>query len=549
MHMELNKKSITWMEYGLILIGSLHPIFFNLPYKDNIFLAYEGAYRMYLGQLPFKDFYLPLGYGMWIIPAIFFKIFGPYLITLVKAQALINIIAGISFREILKYFKVEHSIRLFSVLIFCVTYIFINRWPWYNHTVIVFEFVGVVFLLHALESKSNFKTLFFLFTASFFSVLAFITKQDGGAFAILLNITLILYIGIVRKRISLPALYLGMTVISILIFILPLLPYNFSYWFNYGQPPHYSRISLFDFINEFLKYSMWVKLYLLVISIIIIYKFQYNRKYLFNERNFMFALFTLFILFQATILQVTSYTPPDGSIYFHSFAFAFIFFNISTKINFSKLPYFAIMTVFLMLLWSGSYWQYFERPVKKLFPQKDAQADRQIISKNTFLLDRDSTYVDYRNWITSNIQAFKKVEMPPSTIEGMNRLLSMPLINKPDLKFLNMTELTPLAFQIGYNLEKNKPLWYHYGVSIFEEQIEDYIKEIKDQYYDIVLYEYKPRSNNFYPFIIREVLQKEYYLIDNFSIPRKEYVQGDVIEVYLSNRHVNDNYKISTINN
>src|SRR3954468_22410456 len=86
------------LELIITLVFCFIPLLFNNPYRINIFLSWEGAYRLYLGQTPFKDFSLPMGYGYWVIPAIFFKIFGPYMYSLIKAQVFINLVSVISFR-------------------------------------------------------------------------------------------------------------------------------------------------------------------------------------------------------------------------------------------------------------------------------------------------------------------------------------------------------------------------------------------------------------------------------------------------------------------
>src|SRR4030095_14016855 len=131
------RKTLAWAEILLIIILSLFPLMGDVfPYRLNIFLSYEGAYRLYLGQIPYKDFGLPMGFMYWVIPAIFFKIFGPAMMSLVKAQVLINIIAGLSFRQIFKNLSVGYGIRFLAVLLFCISYSFLNYWPWYNHTVI-----------------------------------------------------------------------------------------------------------------------------------------------------------------------------------------------------------------------------------------------------------------------------------------------------------------------------------------------------------------------------------------------------------------------------
>ena len=51
------RKTLAWAEVLLIIILSLFPLMGDVfPYRLNIFLSYEGAYRLYLGQIPYKDF-------------------------------------------------------------------------------------------------------------------------------------------------------------------------------------------------------------------------------------------------------------------------------------------------------------------------------------------------------------------------------------------------------------------------------------------------------------------------------------------------------------
>src|ERR1700761_3252551 len=142
----MTPKSIAKAEILIIVLFACVPLFIHLPYRVNIFLSWEGAYRISEGQLPFRDFGIPLGGMYWAIPSIFFKIFGAKLFTLIKAQVFINIIAGLAFRSILRSLGVDKGIRIASVLLFCLSYSFFNFWPWYNHSVIAYELVALAFL-------------------------------------------------------------------------------------------------------------------------------------------------------------------------------------------------------------------------------------------------------------------------------------------------------------------------------------------------------------------------------------------------------------------
>src|SRR5688500_14579409 len=140
------KRILSTGEIAIILLVAIAPVFATFPYRINIFLSWEGAYRISEGQLPCRDFGMPVGYVYWLIPALFFKIFGPFLITLIKAQAFINLLSGFAFRSIFKSFGISPAIRFLAVLVFSLSYTFPNYWPWYNHTVFVFELIALAFL-------------------------------------------------------------------------------------------------------------------------------------------------------------------------------------------------------------------------------------------------------------------------------------------------------------------------------------------------------------------------------------------------------------------
>ena len=131
------------------------------------------------------------------------------------------------------------------------------------------------------------------------------------------------------------------------------------------------------------------------------------------------------------------------------------------------------------------------------------------------------------------LNAFKKILLPVATVQGIERFLILTRSHNPVSKILNMTELTPLAQEVPFVLEKGKdiPLWYHLGVGMFNQQAEQYERKIMAKNYDFVLFEYIPSLNNFYPFRVRDALRKQYDLIDSFPAPRRGDTPG-IIELY-----------------
>jgi hypothetical protein len=507
-----------------ILIVSLSPLFFTLTYQINLYLTWEGAYRLYLGEVPYRDFGIPMGFCYWILPAIFFKIFGPTLLTLAKTQAFINIISGLSFRWILINLEVGFRARLLSILLFTLTFILGLYWPQYNHTVIVFQFLAIGSILHYIKHVNRKYSWLYLVVATVFMTLAFFTKQDGGGMAIIICIILVIYVSITSNRTKPILITLLSLSVLFALAIIPFLNYDFTYWFNYGQAPHNSRIVVMDILRVNMEESRWEKFYLLIIIGIGLYR--WNKSQL-NSKEILFIILILGILVESMIFQVTSYVPRDNNIFFHAFACSYIFYYLESLGVFTSKTVFAILLILICFWWSEKYWKYADRIVSKVFPIK---TNNNVVSINTYILHPAdcNIYSDFSNWKKSNVGSFAGVRMPPSTIEGINRFLSFTKKMQSPI-VLNMSELTPLAAETPYATQKGS-LWFHLGVGMFERELNTLDFKIGSAYYDLVLFENIPMLNNFYPISLRQKLLENYQLIDSFEAPRTAY--PGTIEVF-----------------
>jgi len=523
------------LEILMIVCLACVPLFVTFPYRVNIFLSWEGAYRMSVGQIPYKDFGMPLGYMYWVIPSLFFKIFGTQMITLVKAQVFINIISGLAFRSILKSLSVHPGIRLLSVLVYCISFSFFNFWPWYNHTVIVYQMIGLAFLFYYMRNEPTKWSWIWLSLSAFFTFCSFFTKQDGGGLAFILHIVLLSFYCSQQKKWRPLLIFFVSYIVVALAIIAPLLKYNFTYWFNHGQAPHTARVNLFELIDEFLVGSQWIKFYLLIIILFAIAYYKSFRHFLSKKNTSLFLLLTLGILAEAAILQVTSYTPPDNNIFFHSFAIAFILslFAKISNVDFFRGKFLSVVSALLILWWSSVFWKYIQR--MNLFPQNEiASTNENVVNRQTYLLNDATAEAVEEPWVFTNLKSFEKISMPLGTANGIQRLMNSPLVKSSgNIKVLNMSELTPLAVEMPYQLEQGEdiPLWHHLGVGMFNKHAYNFEKKISSQLYDIVLFQYVPSLNNFFPFRVRDSLIQHYHLIDSFPAPRRGNTQG-IIEVY-----------------
>jgi hypothetical protein len=523
-----------------IIVGlACVPLFISFPYRVNIFLSWEGAYRISQGQIPYRDFGMPLGYMYWTIPSIFFSIFGPQLITLVKAQVFINIVSGLAFRSIFKSIGIQPGIRLMSVILYCISYSFFNFWPWYNHTVIVYEMVALAFLMRYIFSEPGKKWSWLpLAFSALFVFFSFFTKQDGGGLAFLLCLALLGYHCLREKKWMPLLIFGGSFLIACFAIIAPLTRYNFGYWFNMGQPPHTARFSVFEIVDEFFMSSQWIKFYLFLLLLMTAAWFRGWKSFLADKQKGMLLLLTLGILAEAAVLQVTSYTPPDNNIFFHSFAFAFLmsFLADFLKMDFSRFRPLLVGLFGMMLCWSGVFWKYVQRVAGQILPAETAaNTNENIVNRRTYMIHRDTLEIPMHEWVTPGLKSFEKILMPKPTADGIHRVLNMPLVKQnKNLKVLNMTELTPLAVEMPYQSETGPgvPLWHHLGVGMFNKQAEEYEQRIARKHYDLVLFEYIPTLNNFYPFRVRDSLMVHYQKVDSFFAPRRGDTKG-VIEVYV----------------
>jgi hypothetical protein len=357
------KKLLSIFEILIIIGIASFPLLLSFPFRVNVFLSWEGAYRMSEGQLPFRDFGIPLGGMYWVIPAIFFKIFGAQLITLVKAQVFINIISGLVFRCILIKVSVIPVVRATAVLLYTITFSFFNFWPWYNHTAIVYGLVAIAFILQFIFSGTGKSQWAWILLASLFTFFSFFAKQDAGGLMFFICIFLLLYISWLEKQWLPSVVYLGGTILFIAIAVLFFSQFEFSYWFNHGQPPHNARVSTADIVNEFFSESQWLKFYSFIILLLSVARFKDARSFFADKRETVFLLLTLGILCLAAIFQITSYTPVNSNIFFHSFAFAFIMHYLLQylRIRLDSLRIFVLLCAGVMMWWSQLYRNYMER--------------------------------------------------------------------------------------------------------------------------------------------------------------------------------------------
>jgi hypothetical protein len=503
----LSERQLLVFEVIIALAFCFMPLLFNNPYRINIFLSWEGAYRMSIGQMPFRDYSMPMGYGYWVIPAIFFKIFGPYFYTLIKSQVFINLISIVAFRSILKLLNVQPVVILLSVIVFCFSYVSFNFWPWYNHAVVVFEMIAIMFLLMALLRSTGWKVWLNLALAAFFIFFSIFTKQDVGGMGLMICYGIITYDAWMERSMRKWLVFSGFVMLFAGIFILPLLKYDFTYWFNYGQPPHKSRLVLMDFLNEILGWAYFEKFFLLIIVLFVLDKARVGRAFFENKREVLFAFVCITMILQAFIVPVTSPVPERNEVFFYAFGFAYCFNNLRLGIDLSRISYLAVCLVLVVFWWTGIYWRNVQR----------------VIAKAPVAVVKNEQQAKHKYRLAKEYKTMEKLFLAESTLEGIRKIEELDVVkNKKDLKVLNMSELTSLAYEIPFTPLINQPMWFHQTVSIFEKEVEWFCDKVENQEYDLVIFEsVSPKEViNFYPEDVHKCLDEHYKFEFSFLAPR-----------------------------
>jgi hypothetical protein len=501
---------------SLILLPFLIlPLLISLPYRVNIFLSWEGAYRMSIGQTPFVDFGIPMGFGYWLIPTLFFKLFGPGFLSLVKAQILINFLSAVSLRGLLYNMKLRPFLVSVSLLVFYLTYVIYNFWPWYNHSVVVFELIALYFATREFSKEQRWTQLFYALLAASFAFLSFFTKQDVGAVAFVGCLMLIAWNAWLQRSYLPLIVYVASFVLVAAAFILPFVDNEFFYWFNFGQPPHNSRITLGALLDVFFVGSITEKIYLVLMIAGAFLASSSFMGFISDRKMFLVTFIGIMMILQSVVTRVSSPLPTDHMTYFHVFGFI----GIISFIDWNKLKQYPLALagglVLVLGIYSGGYWKYASG----------------IFGGGASAAETGTTPAKRPPWVAGNTPVLRKILLPPSTLEGVERLKQLPVVQKPDLKVLNMSELTYLAHELGYVPLTDQPLWYHLNIGIFPREVEILRQRIATGYYDLVLFEDIPSLTHFYPYVLRDQLMLDYDKVDSFLAPRR--LEDSTIEVFV----------------
>lgn len=463
----------------LTLATCLFGSFLFFAYSDFVYfrdyaITFEGAYRISIGQLPFRDFFMPIGPVSLVVPALFFKVFQPDWTIFLLAQQFENSVMLVLLYGLLRKLAVRAVITRVSLFVFAACYLLLLSHPWYNSTGVLIMFASAYFAL--------FSSGWFALLSGLMAGLAVLTKQDFGLLTFLISGFLLSIVSLGSDlKVILPSrrflsdkgklrtlalrlgLYVSSAVAIVSLYIMTCDPVQFKFWFNYGQAPHELRsLKLHDVIGYpfgFLGWSMTI---------------------LALARNNLKLLVTAIFILAATVSRTTS-----GLIFTHYYFMGFIPLLLdecwSTKIRWR--------TVFLFLL-MYSCLRVASSPLRDSYSAIKATVLSQPLH---YGFDQSANVLPMVNSPT-NLKSFSpRTQMPQETVDLLFNLKDLAAEKRTrrgdnvPLEVLNLTELTPVYAELDAIPPKGIPLWFHTKVSLFPGQVNQLNLMLAQNTYDIVL--------------------------------------------------------------
>lgn len=464
-----------FIDYAVIALCVLGT-FLTFEIRDFVYfrdysITFEGAYRLFLGQVPYRDFGTPVGPVSFVIPAIFFHLFESNWTVFLLSQQFQNACLLILIYAILCKIGTRPFIKRAALFSFSFFYLLLLTHPWYNSTSLLILLTATLCALSSDRSS--------VLAAGLLSGLAVLTKQDFGLLALLIAGFLVSVVslgsdlekilpGLVslkdktkRKAIAINLLLFVISAVAvIIIFMLATDAEQFKYWFYYGQRPS-ARRSI-KLLGAFLGILGCVTALIAVM-----------------RNNFRLLVASIFI----TAASVSGTTSGLGFTHYYFVAFLPIIIDeclrLKFRLNFLVLPLVLFTSACVMIKPAIDLYHVFES-IAKGKPEHYFFNYRKISMPMT--------------GFPAELRAFSPhTQAPQQTIDAISELKRIATekratrVENLDLKILNLTELTPIYAELGVVPPKGLPLWFHTKVSLFPRQIEQLNELLSGQEYDIIL--------------------------------------------------------------
>jgi len=142
-------------------------------------IVFDGSYRILCGQVPYKDFIMPIGPMVFWLQAVFFKLFGTNYFSYLAGAASANVLAVICSLIITRLLFPSHKfLSYIAGLLTAIWFYPPFGTPWAEQTAFLFSFLGVTFVLAA----RHYRKFSLLLLSGCFALLSLLSKQNAGLF-------------------------------------------------------------------------------------------------------------------------------------------------------------------------------------------------------------------------------------------------------------------------------------------------------------------------------------------------------------------------------
>ena len=405
-------------------------------------IIFEGGYRIFLGQVPYRDFFIPTGPIVFYLQAFFDRIFGPNLWAMaLHAGTLAGILASFFYLLTVKKWGMPLSIAMAISVFF--SYIGLFNYPWYNQTAYFF-FLGNMMLLLSQINRSTipFQTLI---ASGLLTFLSLFSKQDVG----LLHFFLLTLFFFWHSRFNFGKCFIGYILPVLLVTAAAVAAYqsmgNFVGCFSLGGGAHSSRLTHFLHPGRIYLFFTWRFLGILACAY-----FTLNKKLAFTLRARFFLLGILIL-----VPFITSLTSGTGG-YTVWQGFPLILY----------LVYDILDAIWPATVMQYQKWIFFLLIASTLICLQPVNIMAKYIGRNLSMLSGKES-------LKAIFKTSELVRIPSGSYQhGLIRrgyyedlLKIRSLLESRKGKFFNMSEYTFLYPDFHQLPPVGYPLWFDYGVS------------------------------------------------------------------------------------
>lgn len=411
-------------------------------------IIFDGAFRIGIGQLPYKDFFIPVGPVTFYLQSFFNNFFGATYFSMIFHAYTAGSIYALLFYHVTRQELGSIAASIMAFFSYLSLYGIIG-FPWYNQTAYFFFLTNMLLLIHAEHDRDISNRTIFL--SSFLTFLSIFSKHDVG-FLHFASVSLFFFFGYSNNRFKKSGVYIGILTFLVLA--------SAMYFDSIGSFMHSifesneSTGSRLRQIIAQLKITDCRVILALAIFSWLLFKRQANQ---ILRRQMLLVLITITVPLICSATSGQSYATELQGI---TIILYLAYLILSDKANlfqttFSKKNIKIFMILICIILIQPFHFLIKNRVgINVIIPNIFNHAS---FSKYSHLFKERSL-----NFIRVEDGSFKNVLINKIIYENLEK----HILNNQNIKgFVNISRYTFLNVDMGIEPPKGLPLWFHKGVT------------------------------------------------------------------------------------